>query len=109
MDEERFERIRKAVEARDRFLAEHPELQPLQDEINRLTKNMDSPQNRMAVLDAMMQERIRELQHRLQELHAHLEARLENHGGEEADADDEPPGGILGPAVDWPRRGDDSS
>jgi hypothetical protein len=32
---ERFEKILKAVEARDRFLAEHPELMPFQKGIER--------------------------------------------------------------------------
>jgi hypothetical protein len=63
-----FKRIRKAVEARDKFLREHPELQAMQDEITRLMRNMGTPHNRMALLDTMMRERILELQRKLIEL-----------------------------------------
>ena len=66
--DDRFERIRKAVEARDAFLRDHPELQPLQDEINRLMHNMGTPGNRMALLDSLMQEKLLDLQRRLVEL-----------------------------------------
>ncbi len=67
-DEESFERIRKAVEARDRFLKEHPELQPLQEEITALMQKLGSRENRMAVLDGMMREKLMELQRRLSEM-----------------------------------------
>ncbi len=103
-DDSAFERIRKAVEARDAFLREHPELQPLQDEITRLMRNMGSPHNRMALLDGMLRERVLELQRKLIELREALLARLAEAQAEAARAELEPgdSGKILGPADDWP-------
>jgi len=36
--ESRFAKVKEAVEKRNQFLAEHPELQPLQDEIDEMLK-----------------------------------------------------------------------
>jgi len=58
---ERFEKIQKAVEARDRFLAEHPELMPFQKEIERLLRCAGSMENRMTLLASMMHEKLFEL------------------------------------------------
>lgn len=41
-DEDAFEELRALVEARDKFLEEHPELKPLQEEINRIMRNVGS-------------------------------------------------------------------
>jgi len=57
----RFEKIRKAVEARDRFLAEHPELASFQKEIERRLRNAGSTENRMTLLKSMMEEKLFEL------------------------------------------------
>ncbi len=67
-----FERIRKAVEEREKFLEEHPELRPLQEEIERRTKNAGTPENRMAIIEEMMMEKVRELQDRLMALRGSL-------------------------------------
>jgi len=112
-----FERLRQAVEARDAFLKEHPELQPLQDEITRLMRQMGSPHNRMALLDSMLRERVLELQRKMVELREVLIARLAAIQAEEALGEPAPveestaprePGQILGPADDWPVPGDDA-
>lgn len=58
---ERFEKIQKAVEARDRFLAEHPQLMPFQKEIERLLRCAGSMENRMTLLGSMMHEKLFEL------------------------------------------------
>ncbi len=58
---ERFENIQKAVEARNRFLAEHPELMPFQKEIERRLSCACGIDNRMTVLRSMMDEKLFEL------------------------------------------------
>lgn len=58
---ERFEKTQKAVEARNRFLAEHPELMPFQKEIERRLSCTGSIENRMTVLKSMMHEKLFEL------------------------------------------------
>ena len=55
-DRLRLARIRKAVEARDRFLKLHPELRPFQEEIDRRLTHAGSIENRMAVLGFMIHE-----------------------------------------------------
>ena len=55
-DRSRRAKIRKAIEARDRFLKEHPELRPFQEEIDRRLTHAGSIENRMAVLGFMMHE-----------------------------------------------------
>jgi hypothetical protein len=92
-----FEKIRKAVEARDAFLKEHPELQPLQDEITRLMRNMGSPHNRMALLDAMLRERVLDLQRKLVELREEILTRLADAQERHAAAQLEEAQGLDGP------------
>jgi len=58
---ERFEKTQKAVEARNRFLAEHPEVMPFQKEIERRISCTGSIENRMTVLKSMMHEKLFEL------------------------------------------------
>lgn len=58
---ERFEKICKAVEARDRFLTEHPELMPFQKETERRLRYAGSIENRMVILRFMMDEKLFEL------------------------------------------------
>ncbi len=58
---ERFEKIRKAVEDRDCFLEEHPELKPLQEEIEKCLRGAGSIENRIAILRNMMDEKLFEL------------------------------------------------
>lgn len=45
-----FNKIKEAVQKRDEFLREHPELEPLQDEINQLMKNAGSDKRKRNVL-----------------------------------------------------------
>lgn len=50
-----FNEIKKAVQRRNEFLAEHPELQPFQDEINRVLQRAgNNRQVRNAVLQQML-------------------------------------------------------
>jgi len=58
---ERFEKIQKSIEARNRFLAEHPELMPFQKEIERRLRCAGSVENRMTLLRSMMDEKLFEL------------------------------------------------
>ncbi len=62
---ERFEKIRKAVGDRDRFLEEHPELKPLQEEIEKRLRSAGSIENRIAILRNMMDEKLFELRQAL--------------------------------------------
>ncbi len=87
---EAFDRIRKAVEARDRFLQDHPELQPLQDEITRLMREMGSPHNRMVLLDTLLREKVLELQRTLVELREAF-LRILPPGVDSATGEDGPP------------------
>ena len=103
--DDRFDEVRKAVEERDRFLAAHPELQPLQDEITRLTRYAATTENRIAILDALLREKTITLLARLKELTAIWEATkaaaLENLEVESEEPDENPR--VIGPAEDWPR------
>ena len=58
---QRFENIQKSIEARNRFLAEHPELMPFQKEIERRLRCAGSAENRMTLLRSMMDEKLFEL------------------------------------------------
>lgn len=50
-----FNKIREAVEKRDEYLKEHPELQPLQDEINKLLKDAgNNVHNRQVAIQTAM-------------------------------------------------------
>jgi hypothetical protein len=56
--EDRFEVIKKAVEARNQFLAENPEMQAFQDEIEDRLKKAGNSNNRQVILREMMLERV---------------------------------------------------
>lgn len=99
--DDKFDQVRKAVEERDRFLAAHPELQPLQDEITRLTRYAATTENRIAILDALLREKTIELLARLRELTAIWEATKA--AVEEPEEEPTEPPRIIGPAEDWPR------
>lgn len=58
---ERSEKIQKVRQARDRFLAQHPELAPFQKEIARRLSCAGSTENRITVLRSMMDEKLFEL------------------------------------------------
>ena len=64
----RFERVREAVDRRDRFLDKRPELRCFQEEIDRRLKNAGSLENRMAVLAFMIHEHILEFDRALGKL-----------------------------------------
>ncbi|UCG11389.1 MAG: hypothetical protein JSU72_12660 [Deltaproteobacteria bacterium] len=55
------EQIKTAVDKRDRFLEQHPELKPFQEEIDRRLDAAGNIDNRIAVLKFMMEEQILEL------------------------------------------------
>lgn len=57
---EYFGNLKKAVEARDAFLEEHPELKPLQKEIEKEMSKAYTPENRMATLKGMMDKRMQQ-------------------------------------------------
>ena len=104
-EDEHFARLRKAIEARDRFLAEHPELQALQEEITGRLDKAGSAENRMAVLDEMMRERTLELGRLMQELSSHL-SQLKEEAPPETDEEAPSKGKIIGPAEAWPQAPD---
>ena len=58
---ETFEKIQKAVKARDCFLAAHPELMSFQKEIQRRLTCVGGIENRMSILRSMMEEKLIEL------------------------------------------------
>jgi hypothetical protein len=57
-----------ALEARDRFLGDHPELRDLQDAINNKLGNADSDHNRLVLIHQLMMDRFTELDEKLQTL-----------------------------------------
>jgi hypothetical protein len=59
--EEQFALIKAAVERRNAFLAEYPELQSLQDEIDEKMKKAGSALNRCAVLHRLMRENLNKI------------------------------------------------
>lgn len=50
-----------ALEARERFLKDHPDLQPFQDEIDRILADVVEPENRMKALTFLLQKKLCEL------------------------------------------------
>ena len=62
-EENRFEAIKKAVEQRDAFLAENPEYQWLQNDINELLGKAGSQHNRNAILAQMMRQKFTNFHH----------------------------------------------
>lgn len=54
MDENIFEKIRRLVEQRNLFLAQHPELQPLQDELDEKLKGVTDINRRNQIVQEMM-------------------------------------------------------
>ncbi len=60
-----FGNIKKAVDARNKFLEEHPELKDFQKEIEKEMRNAGSYENRAVVLKAMMDKRMLELKQNL--------------------------------------------
>ena len=57
----RFDQTKKAVEERDQFLREHPELLSFQEEINEVMRKAGSNANRMTQLDILLREKSNEL------------------------------------------------
>ncbi len=66
-EEEQYrEKLRQAIQDRDRLLEEHPELRELQREIDRRMRSAGSFENRMAILTMMMRERLHALKFHLE-------------------------------------------
>lgn len=59
------DRLQQALDERDRFLRQHPQLRAYQAEIDRLLDNSGNSQGRMAVLGTLMQGKLLELQKEL--------------------------------------------
>ena len=55
------EMLEEALNAREQFLKEHPDLQPFQDEIDRVMEKTVGFENRMAVLAFMIETKLYEL------------------------------------------------
>ena len=78
---ERFEEIRKAVEERDRYLKEHPDLIPFQEEIEKRLKSAGSIENRITILKCMMNERLFGLQLAFEQLKKYVKGNgMESNG-----------------------------
>ena len=68
LEKQSIDRVREAVDRRDRFLDKRPELRCFQEEIDRRLKNAGSLENRMAVLAFMIHEHILEFDRALGKL-----------------------------------------
>ncbi len=55
------ETLSEVLRERDRFLEEHPELRWLQDEIDRSLEDVESPEERMLILQEMLRVKLEEL------------------------------------------------
>jgi len=63
-----FNKIQQLVKERDEFLAKHPELQPLQDEINDIINKAGNKHNRNVVIQNLMLTRFHEINKLLKNL-----------------------------------------
>lgn len=68
----RSQELTEALEERERFLNEHPELAKLQEDIDRRLKNAASDHNRLVVIHDLMMDSFLELDNKLQALVARL-------------------------------------
>jgi hypothetical protein len=68
----RSQELTEALEERERFLSEHPELERLQKDIDRRLKNAASDHNRLVVIHDLMMDSFLELDNKLQALVAKL-------------------------------------
>ncbi len=66
----RSHELAEALQERDRFLLEHPELKPLQDKIDKRLHNAVSSHNRMVLIHDLMMETFLKLHENLQALAA---------------------------------------
>lgn len=64
----RSQELTEALEERERFLSEHPELEKLQKDIDRRLKNASTDHNRMVVIHDLMMDSFLELDNKLQAL-----------------------------------------
>ncbi len=55
------EELKPALKAREEFLKEHPDLQPLQDEIDRVLGEVVRPEDRMMALALLIEKKLRDL------------------------------------------------
>ena len=60
--------LEEALKARDKFLKEHPHLQPFQDEIDRIMEKTVGFENRMSVFAFMIQKKLFELRDSIAQL-----------------------------------------
>ncbi len=64
----RSQELTEALEERERFLSEHPELERLQKDIDRRLKNAACDHNRLVVIHDLMMDSFLELDNKLQAL-----------------------------------------
>jgi hypothetical protein len=82
--QELIEMGKTARQERDRLLEEHPELNELQEKIDRCLDNAGSSENRMAVLGIMIEAKLKELQDELSHLSFLMRAfKIPNHALDE--------------------------
>jgi len=62
------ERLQAAIDARDRYLANHPHLAAYQAEIDRIMDNSGNREGRMAVLGTLIQGKMLEMKNELEKL-----------------------------------------
>ena len=82
--QELIEMGKTARQERDRLLEEYPELNELQEKIDRCLDNAGSSENRMAVLGIMIEAKLKELQDELSHLSFLMRAfKIPNHALDE--------------------------
>ena len=82
--QELIEMGKTARQERDRLLEEYPELNELQEKIDRCLDNAGSSENRMAVLGIMIEAKLKELQDELSHLSFLMRAfKIPNHASDE--------------------------
>ncbi len=137
-NENRFDQTKKAVDERDQFLREHPEMLAFQEEINEVLRKAGNNANRMTQLDILLREKANELVNLLDQLKTTAESELGIEPAQTEPADEEKPadtesttpndndinkipesahppnnpeqpGLILGPADAWPRKAQSQS
>ncbi len=81
------EELETALEARDQFLKEHPDLQPFQDEIDQILSKTVGAENRLKALAFMIEKKVCELNGLITDLKdsykAHNDGRIEAAKAEE--------------------------
>lgn len=72
------EELKSAIEARDEFLKEYPDLQPFQDELNRI---LSKAENRIEALAFLLEKKLSELGNSLADLQTFLKQKYDEVSG----------------------------